>query len=232
MNDEDVITKLLELDPATDESGLSPDILAMVQANEEAVAENPDGVDSAENPHSGAAPGERPPESLEPEELPPMGSVSGLSPQHVKEAVNAALQAAVLGLRHERAIHYTMGGARWSGINGNRIAAKGQYPSYADCSAYVTWCYWNGLTQRGTHHSDIVNGANWQAGYTGTMLNHGRAVSSPIPGDAIIYGPGWPGEHTALYTGGGLVVSHGSEPGPMLLRWRYRSDVLSIRRYI
>lgn len=156
-------------------------------------------------------------------------SVSGLSERHRKEAVNGALQAAVLGLHHAPAIHYTQGEARWQGIDRHRDASRGQFPNWADCSAFVTWCYWNGLYLRG-HHSDIVNGQGWRAGYTGTLLQHGRAESSPIPGDAIIYGPGT-GEHTALYTGGGLVVSHGSEAGPMLIPWDYRGE-RRIRRYI
>lgn len=158
-------------------------------------------------------------------------SVSGLSERHRKEAVNGVLQAAVLGLHHAPVIHYTQGPGRWSGIDKHCNASKGQYPRYADCSAYATWCYYNGLYLRG-HHTDIVNGLHWGAGYTGTMLEHGRRVSSPIAGDAIIYGSRWPGEHTAVYTGGGLVVSHGSEAGPMLIPWRYRSDVLAIVRYI
>lgn len=159
-------------------------------------------------------------------------SVSGLSRRHVREAVDAVLQAAVLGVRHAPEIHYTQGPLRWTGIDTRRDASKGQFPRYADCSAYVTWCYWNGLWLRG-HHSDIVNGQGWSAGYTGTMLEHGRQVSSPIPGDAVIYGTGFPGEHTALYTGGGLVVSHGTESGPSLIPWnRMGIPVLSIRRYI
>ena len=158
-------------------------------------------------------------------------SVSGLSPKHVKAAVNGTLQAAVVGLHHAPALHYTEGPGRWSGIDRRRVASKGEWPAFADCSAFLAWCYWNGLYLRGGH-SDIVNGCRWEAGYTGTMLEHGRAVSEPIPGDAIIYGSSWPGEHTALYTGGGLVISNGSEIGPLLLPWRYRSDVLSIRRYI
>lgn len=157
-------------------------------------------------------------------------SVSGLSERHRKEAVDAALQAAILGLHHEPSIHYTQGPLRWQGIDRHRVAAHGEYPNFADCSAFVTWCLWNGLWVRTGHHSDIVNGQNWRAGYTGTLLLHGRAVDSPIPGDAIIYGPGT-GEHVTLYTGGGLCVSHGSEAGPMLLPWRYRGDV-RIRRYI
>lgn len=159
-------------------------------------------------------------------------SVSGLSPRHQHLAVNLTLQAAVLGLHHAGNIHYTQGPKRWEGIDRVRRSFHGEYPNYADCSAYVTWCLWNAL-QRHFHMPDIVNGQHWRAGYTGTLLQHGKNVSSPLPGDAIIYGPrGSTGEHTALYTGGGLVVSHGSEAGPMLLNWRYRSDIQAIKRYI
>lgn len=157
-------------------------------------------------------------------------SVSGLSPAHARQAVNLTLQAAVLGLHHAPSIHYTQGSSRWQGIDHHLKAYRGQYPTEADCSSFATWCLWNGLDH--FHHSDTVNGEHWRAGYTGTLLKHGKVVSSPLPGDLIIYGTGWPGEHTAVYTGGGLVVSHGSEAGPLLLPYRYRSDVLSIRRYI
>lgn len=139
------------------------------------------------------------------------------------------LQAAVLGLHHAPSIGYTQGSSRWEGIDRHRKAWRGEYPNEADCSAYVTWCIWNGLDHFGVR--DTVNGLGWRAGYTGTMLQHGRRVSRPFPGCAVIYGPGT-GEHTALYTGGGLVVSHGSEAGPLLLPWRYRPDVHSIRSYI
>jgi len=158
-------------------------------------------------------------------------SVSGLSTRHRRQAVNAVLQAAVLGYRHRNSIGYTQGGLRWQGIDRHRDASRGQFPNYADCSAFATWCYWNGLRLR-ARHSDIINGERWRAGFTGTMMEHGVRVSSLIPGDAVIYGTGYPGEHVAIYTGGGLVVSHGSSAGPLLLPVRYRSDVLQYRRYI
>lgn len=158
-------------------------------------------------------------------------SVSGLDSHHVRDAVDLSLQAAVLGLHNAPAIHYTQGELRWQGIDRLRVASEGAYPNYADCSAYVTWCLWNGLHVH-LGHTDIVNGEHWLAGYTGTLLEHGERVSAPTPGDAVIYGTAWPGEHTALYTGGGLVVSHGSEAGPLLLPVHYRSDVLEYRRYI
>lgn len=158
-------------------------------------------------------------------------SYSGLSPRQQVVAVRLAQQAAVLGFHHAPDIHYTQGPARWEGINTRKRSFHGEYPHYADCSAFVTWCLWNAL-QRHFGLPDIVNGQHWREGYTGTMVQHGRTVSSPLPGDAIIYGAAPAGEHTAIYTGGGLVVSHGSESGPLLLPWRYRSDVKVIKRYI
>lgn len=158
-------------------------------------------------------------------------SVSGLSKAHVKKAVNLTLEAAVLGLHRAPEIHYTQSDLRWQGIDRHYVAAKGEYPRFADCSSFVTWCLWNGLFVP-FGHSDTVNGEHWRAGYTGTLLEHGVRVDSLIPGDLVIYGSGWPGEHTAVYTGGGLVVSHGSEAGPFLLPVHYRSDVLEFRRYI
>lgn len=158
-------------------------------------------------------------------------SVSGLSPAHVHKCVNMVLQAAVLGLHHAPEIHYTQSEQRWEGIDHHKKAWRGEFPDYADCSAYATWCLWNGLDH--FHHADTVNGENWRAGYTGTLLQHGRSVRSPIPGDLIVYGTGWPGDHTAVYTGGGLVVSHGTEAGPELVRWDQMGiPVMSIRRYI
>jgi cell wall-associated NlpC family hydrolase len=164
-----------------------------------------------------------------------VASVSGLSDRHRQEARSRAVAAAILGLAHAPAIHYTQSARRWEGIADTRYAARGEYPNYADCSAFVTWCLWNGLYVP-FKVRDTVNGENWKAGYTGTMLGHGKPVQHPenmIRGDAVIYGAhGSTGRHTALYIGGGLVISHGSEGGPYKLRWDYRSDVQSVRRYI
>jgi len=86
---------------------------------------------------------------------------------------------------------------------------------------------------------DVVNGAGWTAGYTGTMLEHGLAVRYPsnvLPGDCVIYGNGPPGVHCAvvagMVNGTPVVISHGSEPGPFYLAYNYRPDILQIRRYI
>lgn len=153
------------------------------------------------------------------------GSVSGLSVQHCHKATNMALQAAVLWLHHKDEIHYTEGSQRWECIDRGIKAWRGEYAKHGDCSSSLTAWVWSGLDH--FHVRDVVNGLRWQAGNTESMLNHGRRVRSLFPGCAVIYNG-----HTALYTGGGLVVSHGSEAGPLLLPWNYRSDIVSLRSYI
>lgn len=172
-----------------------------------------------------------------------MSWVSGLTYKNVLTARRLAANAAQLGFRNRQNIHYTQDSRRWSGINGNRRSGKGQYPPYADCSAFATWCLWNGLYIP-FDVRDTVNGAAWKAGYTGTMLEHGRRmtdISKVRKGDCVIYGHGFPGQHTAIVVGwsakvsnGGhpMVISHGSEGGPYYLPYNYRSDIMQIRRYI
>lgn len=163
-----------------------------------------------------------------------MSSVSGLSPTHRIRARDLAMQAAFLALRHAPDVHYTQTLRRWDGINQNLKAWRGEYPRYADCSSFATWCLWNGLDHYGVR--DTVNGLNWKAGYTGTMLDHGKPVvheSNIMRGDLALYGtPGTSGKHVAICIGGGLVISHGSEGGPYKLSMHYRSDLMQVRRYI
>lgn len=153
------------------------------------------------------------------------GSVSGLSAEHRHKATNMALQAAVLWLHHKDQIHYTEGSQRWECIDRDIKAWRGEYAHHGDCSSSLTAWVWSGLDH--FHVRDTVNGLHWRAGNTESMLDHGRRVRSLFPGCAVIYNG-----HTALYTGGGLVVSHGSEAGPLLLPWNYRSDIVSLRSYI
>lgn len=161
---------------------------------------------------------------------------SKLSDAQCKRARNEVLHACKLMLQHPANIHYTQGPDRWEGINKQDHAAHGQYPKHGDCSSTATWILWCALYggPGGYHLNDLVNRQNWQAGYTGTMLQHGRHIKSAPNlkvGDLVIYGPGT-GEHVAVYIGGGYVFSHGSEGGPYKLRWNYRSDVNRFKRYI
>lgn len=161
------------------------------------------------------------------------GSISGLSAKHRIEARDLAVRAALLGLSNREVIHYTQGARRWEGISRDLKAYKGEFPHYADCSSFATWCLWNGLDHFGVR--DTVNGAGFRAGYTGTMLTHGKQVRNSanwLRGDLFIYGHGHPGSHVAIHIGGGIVISHGSEAGPFKLKWNYRSDLMQVRRYI
>ena len=123
-----------------------------------------------------------------------------LSDAEQQTARDRAVEAAHLGYNHAPEIHYSQDMVkRWYPISQHCDASKGQYADYADCSAYVTWCIWNALyLPHGIE--DIVNGQQWQAGYTGTMLEHGQTVSTSdaIAGDGVIYGSGGTGAHTAI----------------------------------
>lgn len=161
-------------------------------------------------------------------------SVSGLSSTNRIRARDMACQAAALML-HKRGqnLHYTEGDQRWEGIEQGLKAWRGEYPHYSDCSSSVTWWLWNALDH--FHVGDVVNGARWQSGYTGTLLEHGHSVKGgPYQrGDAVIYGTSWPGFHTAMYVGGGMVVSHGCENGPNFLRYdQMGQPILDVRRFI
>jgi hypothetical protein len=167
-----------------------------------------------------------------------MPSVSGLSRDQRIRARDRAVQAALLGLHNAPKVHYTMDARRWSGIKKHRDARVGEYPTQSDCSSFATWCLWNGL-HLGFGLGDLVNGAGWNAGYTGTMLTHGKRVrhlANVRRGDCVLYGSGGTGEHVTIVVGKRqgvpMVVSHGSEGGPYFVAYNYRPDVMEIRRYI
>lgn len=163
-----------------------------------------------------------------------MSSVSGLSASHRIRARDLAVQAAFLTLRHAPVVHYTQGAKRWQGIDHDYKAWRGEFPHFADCSAFTTWCLWNGLDHYGVR--DTVNGQRWQAGWTGTQVQHGKRVaheSNVLRADLALYGnPTGGSGHVAICIGGGKVISHGSEAGPFLLPIHYRSDLREIRRYV
>lgn len=161
-------------------------------------------------------------------------SVSGLSAEHRDKARDLAMRAAFLGLHRAPYLHYTQGGQRWEGIDERLKAWRGEFPQHGDCSAFATWCIWNGLSHY--HVRDTVNGAAWKAGYTGTMVEHGKRVrdlDNVKRADLALYGDPRGGTgHVAVCIGGGKVISFGSERGPFLLPLRYRRDLVQVRRYI
>lgn len=163
--------------------------------------------------------------------------MQGLNRPERLRARTVAVQAAMLGLHHAAELHYTEGPERWEGINETKLAVNGEYPTHADCSSFVTWCLWNAL---GANFPDVVNGAHWKAGWTGTLAEHGRIIDpkrdAVLRGDLVLYGNAAPYYHTAIVVGHQdgrpVVVSQGSEAGPFLIPFDYRSDVGEVRRYI
>jgi hypothetical protein len=166
-----------------------------------------------------------------------MPSASGLGPGQRLRARERASQAAELGIHHAAQIHYTQGAARWQGISKRRNARRGQFPTQADCSSFVSWCLWNAL-YLGFGIGDVVNGTGWTGGYTGTMRSHGVRVqhaANLLRGDCVHYGPGT-GLHVTMVVGKRagvpMVVSHGSEGGPYYVQYDYRDDIEEFCRYI
>lgn len=161
--------------------------------------------------------------------------VSGLSDVHAAEARRVILLGVRLLMADPAGVHYTQDAVqRWEGIAHELRIAERDYPRHGDCSSTHSWLLWNALTHVGVDR-DLVNGAAWKGGYTGTIASHGKPVHdvrSAKVGDAVLYGPAPTFEHVATYIGGGRVFSHGSERGPFLLGVDYRPDRHMIRRHI
>lgn len=161
--------------------------------------------------------------------------VSGLSDAHAAEARRVILLGVRLLMENPARVHYTQDAvARWEGISHRLRIASGDHPTHGDCSSTHSWLLWNALTHVGVRR-DLVNGAGWGGGYTGTIASHGKLVHdvrNAKVGDAVLYGPAPTFEHVATYIGGGRVFSHGSERGPYLLGIDYRPDRGMIRRHI
>jgi hypothetical protein len=167
------------------------------------------------------------------------GSVSGLHAAHRAIARTETVNAALLGYHNAPALHYSEESNRWDGIEHHLDARKGQFPHYADCSSFGSWCYWNGLHLRfGVR--DVVNGEDWGGGNTASMVRHGKRVvhiQNVQKADSVIYGPSESDTlHTAIVVGvvNGvpMVISNGSEAGPLYLPYNYRPDHLGFWRFI
>jgi len=88
--------------------------------------------------------------------------------------------------------YYTQGAMRWQGVDAVfgkvAVAAIAPHLKGGDCSAgYTRWVLWALQQSLGKVPRDIVNGAHWNAGYTGTIMAVCRRVSTPKIGDAILY---------------------------------------------
>lgn len=116
------------------------------------------------------------------------------------------------GLAHEAEIHY----AQLRPIDG--LTSPRKLPLSTDCSGFVTLCYkWAGAPD--------PNGRGYDGyGYTGTLLEHMRQVSQAQAraGDLVLWADSVRTRHVAMVLDTGsdpLLVSHGSEPGPLRIRF-------------
>jgi hypothetical protein len=153
-----------------------------------------------------------------------MGQARKMTGPEQKRSVIVA--TAMLGYRQRSLIHYTQGPARMQGVR-DKIRPPA-VPHYEDCSSFATWLYW-------VAGAPDPNGRGFDGyGFTGTMIQNGHLVglAQLEPGDLVFYGTRAVPSHVATYVGGGKVVSHGSEAGPLLVDRRYRSDVHSMRSYL
>jgi cell wall-associated NlpC family hydrolase len=158
---------------------------------------------------------------------------SALDAARADVARDIVADAACLALSHAHEIRYVRGARRWEGIDRGLRASRGEYPRHADCSSFASWVLWQALSHFGL--GDTINGTNWQAGYVGTLLEHGRPVArhDARVGDLAFYQPDDSDHrHVAVCIGADLVISHGNDDGPRLLSLDYRRDMRSIRRYI
>ena len=94
-----------------------------------------------------------------------------------------------------------------------------------DCSSFVTLCY------KAAGAPD-PNGQDYDGtGYTGTLVQQGRWVDDPEPGDLVFYGETRERPvHVALFVGGGEAISFGEDP-MVKVPVGYRPDLLGYMQY-
>jgi hypothetical protein len=112
--------------------------------------------------------------------------------------VAAAMHAAELSKGDPSYFHYSQAGS-WKFDLFKRDAPGDR----SDCSSFVIQAY----EKAGCKLPASMHGQ----GFTGTLAEAGRKVSTPKPGDICLYGT-FPYHHVELYIGGGKTIGHGSPP--------------------
>lgn len=166
--------------------------------------------------------------------------ISGLSDDHAAHSRHLIILQANLMVRNKTAVHYSQEYNRMEGIRQQLSVIRGQYPKHADCSSTAYWMHWDAVHRPYGVRDLLVAGPDWNPNktiYTGTQYRSGKGVlhdENLKIGDLIFYGDQGGGipEHVAVYVGGGMVFSHGSEGGPYILNMDYRSDRRMSRRFI
>lgn len=131
-----------------------------------------------------------------------------LTREHRKRARIVAV--ARWGVAHQPEIHY----AETRPIPVQASGLLHRLPFTTDCSGFTVTCY------RAAAAPDPSGNTYDGAGNTGSFLAHGQKVTTPHPGDVVVYGQPPAGHHAAIVVRGGfdpLTVSHGNENGPLLI---------------
>lgn len=136
------------------------------------------------------------------------------------------LGGAMAGYNYRGRIHYTQGPARMY-LTKRHVkdpAALANLTSiWEDCSSWFTWlCFMAGVAD--------PNGRGYDGlGYTGTLAQNGRHLwladlkAHNVIGAAYLYGGGPTYSHVAGAVSLTRAISHGSEPGPIIVERGYRT---------
>lgn len=110
------------------------------------------------------------------------------------------VRAAEWGVTNQKHFIYTQTAQR-AQMYGTKPFTIPEGGLHTDCSQfYSALLHWCGVP--GTNSTD----------YTGTLLQKGKLVAEPKPGDCVIWGGGT-GEHAAMYVGDGFTIGFGHSPG-------------------
>jgi Putative peptidoglycan binding domain len=146
-------------------------------------------------------------------------------PARVRDMIESA---AIFGYNNRNLIHYTQSSFRCYGVR-NKILPP-RIPFYEDCSSYGKWTYYVAMRTVDAGLAD-PDGLNWAPyGFTGTLSRHGKKISKAQAALGF-YGSG---TYSHVVISVGLrtrCVSHGSEGGPYLTDYNYRSDFSHWRGY-
>lgn len=155
-----------------------------------------------------------------------LGQNPNQSPE--EKVAQAIVNTAIYTYNMRAQIHYSQGSHRMDFVRLKIRPPK--VPTETDCSGIATFDYW-------AAYAPDPNGNHFNGyGYTGTMAGHGvqvriKSIKDAKPANLALYGRRPNFSHVVVCIGGGKGISHGSEPGPLLVNLDYRGDLAEIRRY-
>jgi len=107
-----------------------------------------------------------------------LGAVKDAQPDTTRRKIAAAAHR---GYVNRDAVRYTQEAAK--GMQGvTEQLRPPEFPSWADCSSFVTWCYW------AAGAPDPNDRGYDGAGYSGTLVQNGRETDEARVGDIVFYG--------------------------------------------